>query len=147
MKQNTFKTQISIENLKSYFKNNGYFKSKISSDIEVDLNNKNYGKVIYKIDLGSQYYLDSIKTNIQSPLLDSIYTQNIKDSFLKKNSSFNTLSFESERNRLEKLFSDIKIQAKRIPTKPSRSSKVKRVESKKRRSKVKRSRMKVNLDD
>jgi ribosome-associated protein len=30
-------------------------------------------------------------------------------------------------NRLEKLFSDIKIQAKRIPTKPSRSSKVKRV--------------------
>ena len=98
------KTQISIENLKSYFKNNGYFKSKISSRVEVDLNNKNYGKVIYKIDLGSQYYLDSIKTNIQSPLLDSIYTQNIKDSFLKKNSSFNTLNFESERNRLEKLF-------------------------------------------
>ena len=98
------KTQVSIENLKSYFKNNGYFKSKISSRVEVDLNNKNYGKVIYKIDLGSQYYLDSIKTNIQSPLLDSIYTQNIKDSFLKKNSSFNTLNFESERNRLEKLF-------------------------------------------
>ena len=98
------KTQISIENLKSYFKNNGYFKSKISSRVEVDLNNKNYGKVIYKIDLGSQYYLDSIKTNIQSPLLDSIYTQNTKDSFLKKNSSFNTLNFESERNRLEKLF-------------------------------------------
>ena len=41
-------------------------------------------------------------------------------------------------NRLEKLFSDIKIQAKRIPTKPSRSSKVKRVETKKRRSQVKK---------
>ena len=50
-------------------------------------------------------------------------------------------------NRLEKLFSDIKIQAKRIPTKPSRSSKVKRVETKKRRSQVKKSRMKVSLDD
>ena len=50
-------------------------------------------------------------------------------------------------NRLEKLFSDIKIQAKRIPTKPSWSSKVKRVESKKKRSKVKKSRMKVSLDD
>ena len=50
-------------------------------------------------------------------------------------------------NRLEKLFSDIKIQAKRIPTKPSRSSKVKRVENKKKRSQVKKSRMKVSLDD
>ena len=50
-------------------------------------------------------------------------------------------------NRLEKLFSDIKIQAKRIPTKPSRTSKVKRVETKKRRSQVKKSRMKVSLDD
>ena len=50
-------------------------------------------------------------------------------------------------NRLEKLFGDIKIQARRIPTKPSRSSKVKRVENKKKRSKVKKSRMKVSLDD
>ena len=50
-------------------------------------------------------------------------------------------------NRLEKLFSDIKIQAKRIPTKPSMSSKVKRVETKKRRAQVKKSRMKVSLDD
>ena len=50
-------------------------------------------------------------------------------------------------NRLEKLFRDIKIQAKRIPTKPSRSSKVKRVENKKKRSQVKKSRMKVSLDD
>ena len=50
-------------------------------------------------------------------------------------------------NRLEKLFNDIKIQARRIPTKPSRSSKVKRVETKKKRSKLKKSRMKVGLDD
>ena len=50
-------------------------------------------------------------------------------------------------SRLEKLFSDIKIQTKRIPTKPSRSSKVKRVENKKKRSQVKKSRMKVSLDD
>ena len=34
-------------------------------------------------------------------------------------------------SRLEKLFSDIKIQTKRIPTKPSRGSKVKRIEGKK----------------
>jgi len=50
-------------------------------------------------------------------------------------------------NRLEKLFSDIKIHAKRIPMKPSRNSKVKRVEVKKKRAQIKRSRMKVSLDD
>lgn len=49
--------------------------------------------------------------------------------------------------RLEKLFSDIKIQTKRIPTKPSRGSKVKRIEGKKKRSVIKKNRMKVNLDD
>ena len=50
-------------------------------------------------------------------------------------------------SRLEKLFSDIKIQTKRIPTKPSRGSKVKRIEGKKKRSVIKKNRMKVNLDD
>ena len=50
-------------------------------------------------------------------------------------------------SRLEKLFSDIKIETKRIPTKPSRGSKVKRIEGKKKRSVIKKNRMKVNLDD
>ena len=50
-------------------------------------------------------------------------------------------------NRLESLFSDIKILVKRIATKPSKASKAKRVESKKKRSLVKKSRKKVSLDD
>ena len=50
-------------------------------------------------------------------------------------------------SRLEKLFSDIKIKTKRIPTKPSRGSKVKRIEGKKKRSVIEKNRMKVNLDD
>ncbi len=50
-------------------------------------------------------------------------------------------------NRLESLFSDIKIPVKRIATKPSKASKVKRVESKKKRSLVKKNRKKVSLDD
>jgi outer membrane protein assembly factor BamA len=98
------KTNISIENLKSFFKNNGYFDSEISSSIEINKKNQKFGKVIYNIDLGNQYYLDSIKSNIQSPILDSLYQKNIGKSFLKKNNSFNTLDFESERNRLDNLF-------------------------------------------
>ena len=98
------KTEISIENLKSFYKNNGYFKSKIDSKIIIDQRNDNYGKVVYNINLGNQYYLDSIKSNIESKVLDSIYNQNKDDSFLIKNKPFNTIDFESERNRLDKLF-------------------------------------------
>ncbi|MDP6907655.1 MAG: alternative ribosome rescue aminoacyl-tRNA hydrolase ArfB [Candidatus Marinimicrobia bacterium] len=50
-------------------------------------------------------------------------------------------------NRLESLFSDIKIPVKRIATKPSRSSQVKRIESKKKRSVLKKNRKKVTLDE
>ena len=47
--------------------------------------------------------------------------------------------------RLESLFSDIKIPVKRIATKPSRSSQVKRIESKKKRSVLKKNRKKITL--
>lgn len=50
-------------------------------------------------------------------------------------------------NRLESLFSDIKIPIKRIPTKPSWSSQVKRVESKKKRAVLKKNRKKVMLNE
>ena len=98
------KTKISIENLKSYFKNNGYFDAKISSKVEVNEKNSRYGKIVYEINLGNQYYLDSLKSNIQSKLLDSIYLKNLSKSYLKKNNSFNTLDFELERDRLYQLF-------------------------------------------
>ena len=98
------KTEISIENLKSFYKNNGFFKSKIQTKTIIDKKNKSYGKINYEITLGNQYYLDSIKSNIKSKVIDSIYIANKSSSFLKKNNPFNTKDFESERNRLNKLF-------------------------------------------
>ena len=100
----TTKNNVSSENLKSYFDNNGYFDSKINSKIELDPKNKNFGKVVYNIKKGNQYYLDSIKTDIKSKELDSIYELNKPKTFLKINDPFNTLNFERERNRLYELF-------------------------------------------
>jgi outer membrane protein assembly factor BamA len=93
------KTKISIENLKSYYKNNGYFNSKISSKVIIDQNNKKLGKVIYNVKTGNQYILDSISTNIESKVLESIFNLNIEKSILKSNTIFNTKKFELERNR------------------------------------------------
>ena len=91
-----------------------------------------------------------IPEDIKQRFIDNYNKRISKNGFL----TIIAQSFKSQKknkddaiNRLEKLFSDIKIHAKRIPTKPSRNSKVKRVEVKKKRAQIKRSRMKVSLDD
>lgn len=91
-----------------------------------------------------------IPEDIKQRFIDNYNKRISKNGFL----TIIAQSFKSQKknkddaiNRLEKLFSDIKIHAKRIPTKPSRNSKVKRVEVKKKRAQIKKSRMKVSLDD
>ena len=85
-----------------------------------------------------QRFIDNYKKRISKNGFLTIIAQSFKSQ--KKNK-------DDAVKRLEILFKDIKIHAKRIPTKPSRSSKVKRIEGKKRRSVLKKNRMKVNLDD
>ena len=68
----SLKTIFSVENIKSFYRNRGYFDSKVKSEVVVDKNQKNYGNVIYNVNLGNRYLLDSIKLNIKSKLLDSI---------------------------------------------------------------------------
>ena len=100
-----------------------------------------------------------LKYNVMQSDIPEELKQRFKDRYRNRisKSGFLTItaqSFKSQKknkddavSRLEKLFSDIKIQTKRIPTKPSRGSKVKRIEGKKKRSVIKKNRMKVNLDD
>lgn len=85
-----------------------------------------------------QRFIDNYNKRISKNGFITIIAQSFKSQKKNKDDAI---------NRLEKLFSDIKIHAKRIPTKPSRNSKVKRVEVKKKRAQIKRSRMKVSLDD
>ena len=100
-----------------------------------------------------------LKYNVMQSDIPEELKQRFNDSYRNRisKSGFLTItaqSFKSQKknkddavSRLEKLFSDIKIQTKRIPTKPSRGSKVKRIEVKKKRSVIKKNRMKVNLHD
>ena len=85
-----------------------------------------------------QRFIDSYNKRISKNGFLTIIAQSFKSQKKNKDDAI---------NRLEKLFSDIKIHAKRIPTKPSRNSNVKRVEVKKKRAQIKKSRMKVSLDD
>tara|TARA_B100001996_G_scaffold326843_1_gene273449 strand:+ start:273 stop:671 length:399 start_codon:yes stop_codon:yes gene_type:complete len=105
----------------------------------------------------------STAVQLRYNILNSDIPDNIKDRFcdqyknrISKNGDIIILA-QSHRTqsknkidaikRLESLFSDIKIPVKRIATKPSKNSQVKRVESKKKRSLLKKNRKKVTLDE
>tara|TARA_X000000368_G_scaffold225533_1_gene178037 strand:- start:140 stop:538 length:399 start_codon:yes stop_codon:yes gene_type:complete len=112
----------------------GQHVNKVSTAVQLKYN-------IYESDISDdmkQRFITAYEKRISKNGFITIIAQSFKSQKQNKDDAI---------NRLEKLFGDIKIQAKRIPTKPSRSSKVKRVENKKKRSQVKKSRMKVSLDD
>ena len=56
----SIKTSISRENLKSYFNNNGYFNSNVTTSLNINQTNNKYAELVYEITLGNQYLLDSI---------------------------------------------------------------------------------------
>jgi outer membrane protein assembly factor BamA len=88
----------------TYLSNRGYFKAKTKVAKELTSSTRQKANLIYDIQTGLPYYLDSIKTDIKSPVIDSLYQLNSTESILKKGNQFNTLDFEAERNRLYTYF-------------------------------------------
>jgi len=96
------KATQTIENLILHYYNEGYFKVKASFEEQVIKNKKS--EVHYYINTDKPYTLDSIKTTIESKILDSIYRIHKNESFIKKDNIFKLASFVNEQNRLTKLF-------------------------------------------
>ena len=90
--------------IRTYLSNKGYFKAKTEVRKELSSAKKQTANLIYDIQTGLPYYLDSISTNIKSPVIDSLFKQNSKESLLQEGKQFNTLDFEAERNRLYQYF-------------------------------------------
>jgi outer membrane protein assembly factor BamA len=88
----------------TYLSNRGYFKAKTKVAKELTSSSRQTANLIYDIQTGLPYYLDSISTDIKSPVIDSLYQLNSAESILKKGNQFNTLDFEAERNRLYAYF-------------------------------------------
>ncbi|PQJ69732.1 translocation and assembly module lipoprotein TamL [Polaribacter butkevichii] len=90
-------------NLLTYYKNQGYFKSKVTSKINKDSLHKK-ATVTYNIKRGRPTLLDSINFKIESPVLDSIYTNSSTSSLLKTGNQYNDKIFRNEAGRVLKLF-------------------------------------------
>ena len=88
----------------TFLSNHGYFKARTEVIKEHTSLSRQTANLIYNIQTGLPYYLDSITTDIKSPVIDSLYQLKSAESILKKGNQFNTLDFESERNRLYTYF-------------------------------------------
>ncbi|PWB27831.1 BamA/TamA family outer membrane protein [Flavobacterium sp. HTF] len=98
----TAKAKKSLLRLKYYYFNNGYFN--VKTDYDIDSVGFKKAKINYNITTGPAYLLDSIKTTIKTPALDSLYKTNKEPSILKSGNQFKTADFEEEKNRVTTYF-------------------------------------------
>ncbi|WP_298140462.1 BamA/TamA family outer membrane protein [Flavobacterium sp.] len=94
----TNSTNKSLRRLRKYYFDNGFFDVKTS--FTADSSQTKKVKIKYSIDKGNGFKVDSIKTNIATPALDSIYKNKIAASFFKTGKQYTESDWENERNRI-----------------------------------------------
>lgn len=101
----SLKVRKSAKQLAAYFRSIGYFNVKVADTVVfLPREHKKRTEVRYFINTGTQYFLDSLKTHITSPQVDSIYQQHKAKTFLKAGAPYQLADFSNERSRLYELF-------------------------------------------
>jgi hypothetical protein len=98
----SLKTIRSQNTLKSHFQNKGFFDAQVSYKDTVIRHKQK--RIEYAIKTNKPYFLDSIKTDIKSKVLDSLYQLTKNKSFIRKGQQFDEDNFIKEQNRLTELF-------------------------------------------
>lgn len=98
----TARTKKSLLRLKYYYFNNGFFN--VKTDYTIDTVGNKRAAINYNITTGPAYKLDTIKTKISTPALDSLYKTNNEPSALKSGNQYKTTDFEEEKNRITTYF-------------------------------------------
>ena len=99
---NSRKIENTVRNLVAYHKTHGFFKVKVIS--KIDTAGLKKGIVEYRINTGRATFLDTIRTDIKSPVLDSLYQTEKELSFLNTGDQFIEDNFIKEAKRITKLF-------------------------------------------
>jgi len=95
-------TKKSINRLKSWYFNNGWFNAE--TEYEVIPTGKKRGEIDYHITSHHSYIVDSIRQRIDSEVIDSLYNAYSEESKIKSGIQYRTLDYNAERDRLTKLF-------------------------------------------
>lgn len=98
----TIRANKSISRLKYYYFNNGFFS--VKANYKVDSIAAKKAAVKYTLTTGNPYFLDTIKTSIKTPALDSLYEVNKAEAILKSGKQYKTKDFEEEKNRISTHF-------------------------------------------
>ena len=96
-------TQKSVLQIKSHFENNGYFKSKVNSEI---IYKKNRSHVKYRIKTGNLYFINHINYIDNNHAIHTLIQDNMQDSEIKTGDVFTYNGLNNERIRIEKLLKD-----------------------------------------
>ena len=88
----------SLLRLKYYYFNNGFFN--VDASYKIDTLSIKKDKIKYAITSGNAYFLDSLKTTILTPALDSLYETNKSNTFIKSGNQYKTEDFDNEKNRI-----------------------------------------------
>ena len=96
------KTNNTMDNLEIHYYNEGYFNTRVTSVVEKL--KKKRATVTYQVETGEVFKIDSISTEIQSPVLDSLYQAKKEESLVKTGGQFRLATFIDEQNRLNELF-------------------------------------------
>ena len=96
----TLKAKKSLTRLRSHYFNNGYFN--VEASYKLDSLAPKKSKLSYFITTGNPYFIDSIKTKIQTPALDSLYKKT--KSLLVVGKQYKTEDFENEKNHISTYF-------------------------------------------
>ena len=98
----TVSIQKSINRLKQFYKNKGYFDTEVISKNILGANRS--ATVQYFIETGKQYTIDSLSKKINSPELDSLYSLSIGEGLIREGYPFEIDRFDAERSRLINFF-------------------------------------------
>ena len=94
----TVKTAKSVFRLKYYYFNDGFFN--VNASYKLDTLSPKKIKIKYAVTTGNPYLLDSIKTTIPTPALDSLFQTNKSNTLIKSGKQYKTEDFENEKNRI-----------------------------------------------
>ncbi len=100
----TSKARRSIDRVKAYYGNRGYFNTRANFKVDSSSSRKQRALITYDIQLGNPFIIDSTYRSIASSAVDSIYEKNKDNSFIKAKSQFELNNLTNERERLTDLF-------------------------------------------
>ncbi len=93
-----YKSDKSVDRLKGYFINNGWFNAKTSYALKEEDSLK--ASVDYKVNTGDAYLIGTITRKIASPQIDSIYKTFKDKPFVNNGEQYRTTNFELEQDRI-----------------------------------------------